>query len=242
MSSLEPIDVYCLNFENDKRRADMTNMFNKFDCLNVNWYKGVSINDMRIPTTIKDSNKRAWSTCYGHLDMINSFVNDSNKDFAIFCEDDILIRNDFMKQLPLIIDIFTQNEFDILLLGYLCERNLNGFPNFPEIHVSKPPDFPLQIFKYLGLETVWGAQMYLLSRKQGQYLLDKYYTDYAERTLSDKNMTPFSADWTITKEGNRALIFPLLAIENNTSTYDDYGQMRSRIACYNFSYSKEMFG
>jgi hypothetical protein len=35
---------------------------------------------------------------------------------------------------------------------------------------------------------------------------------------------PFSADWTITQEGNRRIVYPMLAIEDGTGKYDDEGQ------------------
>jgi GR25 family glycosyltransferase involved in LPS biosynthesis len=236
-------DVYCLNFNNDKRRKAMTKVFNKFGkSLNITWGEGVSLNDNRISTTIADPNKkRGWSTCYGHLDMISQFVKNSTKEQAIFCEDDILIRNDFVTQMNNIVEIFTKSKLDVLLLGYSCENKIDQYNNFPEKSVAKPNWFPFKILEYTVDNTVWGSQMYMLSKKQARVLLEKYYTDYAERTLYTYNMVPFSTDWTITKDGNRALVYPPIAIENNNSSYDDGGQLRGHNACFKFCYSKELF-
>jgi len=233
-------DIYCLNYANIERRHEMKTIFNNFNGINVIWSDGVRINDSRIPPHIDNNKKRTWSMCYGHLDMIHKFVNNSNKEHAIFCEDDLLIRNDFMKQVPKLVEISNEKGLDIILMGYLCENKIDEYTNFPEICVSKT-DFPFKVLDYIGMESVWGAQMYLLSRKQGQILLDKYYTDYAMKTLLTSNMTPFNPDWTITKEGKHSLIYPPIAIENGKTTYNDYGQMRARNACYDFCYKKELF-
>ena len=80
-------------------------------------------------------------------------------------------------------------------------------------------------YRYYEYGDVWGTQMYMLSREQAVRILIKYGDDYADRFLANPaGYTPFSADWSITKEGRRALIYPMLAIEDGLSEYDDYGQ------------------
>ena len=49
--------------------------------------------------------------------------------------------------------------------------------------------------------------MYILSRKHAKYLLDKYYKNYADED------NDFISDIIITKDGNRALISPVLSVE-----------------------------
>jgi hypothetical protein len=68
--------------------------------------------------------------------------------------------------------------------------------------------------------------MYMLSRAQAQRIIEKYANGYADRFLANPNevFPPFSADWTITKEGNRRIVYPMLAIEDGKSNYDDEGQ------------------
>jgi hypothetical protein len=84
--------------------------------------------------------------------------------------------------------------------------------------------------------------MYLLRRSQAIHLLQKYANGYADKTLKDKSRVPFSADWTITKEGTKAIIYPLVAIENYESEYDDEGQNTCRKKCFRLFYDKELFG
>lgn len=225
------VGFYCLSYKENGKTA-MLNIFNKLS-IKATFYTGVDFNDRRL-YKLDDGLKRIWSTCYGHLDMIRAFY-DSDKEYGIFCEDDIIIRNDFMSRLPNIIANFNMLGLDILMLGYLCENRIDEYSNFPTLLVDEP-------FKYLDYpDNLWGAQMYMISKTQALRILSKYYYGYAEKTLTDKSLTPFSADWTITKEGRRALMYPLVAIENFNKIYEDENQTRAHKNCYTFSYTPELF-
>jgi len=52
---------------------------------------------------------------------------------------------------------------------------------------------------------------------------------------------PFSADWTITKDGNRALIFPMLAVEDGKTRNCDSGQDIFHQSCHLYNYNPETF-
>lgn len=241
-NTLNQIDIYCLNFttnpyEKNERRIEMENKFTHFN-LPVFFYSGVIQTDERIAFVKNDHLRRTWSMCYGHLDMINHFANNSEKEYAIICEDDIIIHKDFTKKLPDILNVIKEYHFDLLLLGYLCSNPVDTYSNFPQI-ATKYSNDTFKILKY-NKET-WGTQMYMLSKKQAKLLLSKYYDDYAKRTLTDNSLTPFSSDWLITKEGNTALVYPLLVIENGNFQYEDEGQRNSRINCYNFSFRENTF-
>ena len=232
---MNDIGFYCLSYEH-KRKEQIEKVFKTLN-INAQIYKGVDFNDVRLQNKKLDPHqKRVWSICYGHLDMIRSFY-ESGHSYGIFCEDDIIIRKDFIKHLPSIIADFNSMSLDILLLGYLCENPIDTYSNFPVKKSDTPP------FKYLGYpDELWGAQMYLISRAHAHNILAKYYEDYADKTLEDTSIIPFSADWTITKEGHRALIYPLVAIENMNDEQRDYARDRCLTGCYNFSYTKELFG
>lgn len=226
------IGYYCLSYKN-LRTADFQKVLSKFN-ITANIHSGVLHDDPRLAQLTNDKLKRVWSTCYGHLDMIHQFY-ESGKAYGIFMEDDIIIRNDFMKQLPNILQNVKEQNLDILMMGYLCENEIDGYCNFPTMFTSGP-------FKYLAYpDNTWGCQMYLLTRTYAKTLLDKYYHGYAERTLSDQSLTHFSADWTITKDGKRMLLYPLMAIEKFEERYENGDQMRAHTNCYNFSYRPELF-
>jgi hypothetical protein len=241
---MDNIDFFCLSFDNEERKERMINIFETLGITNIKFGKGVSHDDPRIAShNIENKHTiRAWSIFYGHLDMIFEFVNNSTKEFAVFCEDDVLIRLDLYKYLHELLAIFAHLKLDVLLFGYLCENEIYKYSNFPEVKtdhiISK--HFPFKILKYPN--DTWGTQMYMISKSYGKQILDKYYFNYAEKTILDKNTTPFAADWTITKDGNRALVYPLIAIENGISKYNDIKQNRSHTNCFTFSYSKKLFG
>jgi len=217
------VEFYCLNYQNQERKDSMLQRFQTLD-ISCNFYDGVCSDDIRLKDIIPFQG--SYSSMYGHLDMIHHFYYQTNKPFGIFCEDDILIHKDFKKYLTQIIKDFLIVQWDVLLLGYLITINIrenyyNGFDlkKFDELYSE---DFPYQYYQYP--DDVWGAQMYMLSRVNAKKILDKYYVGYLEKKLQDDTLTPFSCDWTITKDGNRMLLYPLLAIEDGKKNHDHSGQ------------------
>jgi hypothetical protein len=68
---------------------------------------------------------------------------------------------------------------------------------------------------------IWGTQMYMISRKHAQHLIDNYglQTDYRFRSLVDTNLEHWIADCLITKTGNRAMISPMIAVEEGVGSW-----------------------
>lgn len=236
------LDIYCLNFtydteEKNERRKQMEKKFNHFQ-LPVNFYSGVKETDERISFVQNDNMRRTWSICYGHLDMMNHFVYNSKKEYMILCEDDIIIHKDFTEKLPLAINVMKTHNLDILLLGYLCSNPVDTYSNFPQIKTEHSSD-TFKVLEYI--EETWGAQMFIITKTHAIRMLSKYYNDYSIKTLSNSSMTPFSSDWLLTKDGKRALVYPLLVLENGHSDYEDEGQRNNRINCFHFSYRENTF-
>lgn len=216
--------VYCLSYNNQERKLSMENRFKELN-INATIYEGVNFNDPRIFGRILDDNtKRVWSFTYGHFDMIEKFYNNTDKEYGIFCEDDILIHKNLSKDITNIIEKFKIMNLDLLLLGYILDctnvkdNNIQDYYQGFDIKAS----FDNSIYKYYNYpDNLWGAQMYMITRKQAKFLLDKYIYGYADKSLIDKNMTPFSIDWTATKDGRRASIYPMYAIENGKTHYNN---------------------
>lgn len=214
--------------------------------LEVEFYDGVDKDDPRIAGRPLDHNtQRCWSIMYGHLDMLKMFAESAdNKEYGIFCEDDILIRKDFAVHLPTILSHFIYFGLNVLLLGCLCSnRDFRKYSNFPERR-APPGPCPFTYYSYNAdpESAVWGTQMYMLSRSQARHLISRYADGWADRAIADKSMTPFSADWTITKDGEKAIIYPLVAIENNDGgDYADPGQDECRKKCREIFYSADLF-
>ena len=237
---------YCLNYNNEQRKKDMQRRFDtlKLKCV---FSPGVNFADKRISDyseLIDDATKRVWSCMYGHLDMIHDFYYNTNKDFGIFCEDDIYLHKNLYNYLPRICLDFMSLKLDVLLLGYLLQTDPNDGSDFTmkRLFINGSP------FTYYSFpDYVWGTQMYMLSRSHAKYLLDKYGLPpngsicYAERTTSDKSITPFSADWTLTKEGNRAIITPIVVVEDNATDYAHDGQGSFHKKCFELHFKENLF-
>lgn len=203
---------YCLN-GNSARESHIKETFKNID-ISCNFYKGVDKND---PMIIKLVEK--YSICiycmYGHVNMIHDFYYNTNKPYGIFCEDDILIHKNLKNYLPNIFNDFEALKLDILLLGYLTNFSIRehyiGFDLKSNISTSMESPYKYHNYPF----ELWGAQMYLISRKYAKVILDNYYDviAYMKKSEQDESLPPLSSDWTITKNGNRALLFPMLAFE-----------------------------
>jgi GR25 family glycosyltransferase involved in LPS biosynthesis len=218
---MEYCDFYCLSFNNKERKEAMEERFNKLG-ISAFIYSGVSHDDPRIKDSKQD--KRTLSFTYGHLDLINEFYFKSDKEYGIICEDDIIIRKDFTEQLPIIVKNFKDMKLDLLLLGCLLNCSIQEY-KMEENNYYRYDD------------NIWGAQMYMITKKQAFYLIKKFSYPYCEKN----NSKPFNSDWIFTKEGNRALIYPLMAIEDGKSKYEDHGQQVFHDECHMFNYIPGLF-
>lgn len=241
----ENYQFYCLSFNNPVRKE---NMQRRFDTLGIDCiiYEGVPPEDHRIASLENAHQRTIWSCMYGHLDMISDFVHNTDKEFGIFCEDDIYIHKDLKQLMPKLMTDFNHLQLDVLLLGYLLyfkiEKN-NYFHDYSLKDNSSSSDNS-SIYSYHNYpDSVWGTQMYMLSRESAKKLLDKYdfSSGYAEQTLHDPTLVPFTADWTLTKDGNRALITPILAVEDNQTNYEHHGQRNFHWTCFNAHFVPELF-
>ena len=233
---------YCLNYNNEQRKKDMQRRFEtlKIKCI---FSKGVDFADERISRyseLLDDATKRVWSCMYGHLDMIHDFYYNTKKDYGIFCEDDIYLHKNLTNYWPRICLDFSSLKLDVLLLGYLLHTDPNDSEDFTmqRLFINGSP-FTFYSFP----DNVWGTQMYMLSRDHAKYLLDKYgsHSGYAERTINDKSITPFSADWTLTKEGKRCIINPIIVVEDNNTNYDNEGQGAFHKKCFDLHFKENLF-
>lgn len=212
MDNLSNCQFYCLNLNDENKRDDMINRFNTLN-IDIKFYFGVDNNDKRLNRTNNKYSKRQLSMLYGHLDILYHFYHKTDKKFAIICEDDIHIHQDIKNILHKIIIDFSLLDLDILLLGYMLPYKLR-YRNLSANYKLKCDMPNNSMFKYHNYPNyLSGTQMYMISRKHAKYLLDSYY----DNNYFFDRMT-FIPDKILTKIGNRALIYPMLAIENNKQT------------------------
>ena len=121
--------IYCLNYENQTRRASMMSRFIKAGFTEDEFvlHKGTSISDKRISGRgLINHTEKCWSCMYGHLDMMRDFINttDETYKYGIFCEDDIMIDQDIKSRIEHVILDFDALSLDTLLLGYLITHQM----------------------------------------------------------------------------------------------------------------------
>ena len=221
------LPIYVINFDDDNRKEKMIQRFNKMD-IKLKFTSPVYQSDSRIPQhSDQPIEKRTWAIMLQHLDSIRDFYENTNSIHCIVCEDDIMISKNFKNELPNILQNFDQLKLDILLLGYLLPFKLN------ENYYFKPKSH--QYYDYPN--DLWGSQMYLISRTYAKFLLDKYTIEFALNNL-DK---PYSPDWVITKNGNKAILYPMLAVEEGLTKTNNDSQNDFHKRCFDANYDPNIF-
>ena len=213
--------IHALCFQH-KRTDEMAAKFQSVgvDPAAIHFYDGVPFTDPRLQSANgvaklmhmakcnsssdfvpNDSITRSWSLCYGHLDMIRHYYDRTagmeSPPLGIFCEDDILLRRDFVPQMNRIVRDFHALKLDIMMLGYLCSFPIQPSNQFHRLE----PESDTTTFQYFRYPSdIWGTQMFMMTREHAGTLLANYEYGYVEYTIAHPNILPhFSADWILTK-------------------------------------------
>lgn len=209
MKNLTKCQFYCLTFNNENKKNNMTIRFDDLG-IKCKFYSGVQHSDIRILKTLNKCHKKHWSITYGHLDIIHDFYHNSDKMFAIICEDDIKLHINFNSIIEKIIDDFQFLNLDILLLGYLLPYKLSNkhlINNYPlKYPMPENPSFTYHSFP----DYLTGTHMYMITKPYAKYLIQEFYYNYANRYNRY-----FISDKILTEHKNRALIYPMIAVEND---------------------------
>jgi GR25 family glycosyltransferase involved in LPS biosynthesis len=225
MTDLYNCQFYCLSYYKEKRDK-MKKRFENLE-INCNFYDGIKDSDERIKKFSYNNNKKRYlSTMYGHLDIINDFYHNTNNiKYAVICEDDIIIHKDIKDLIRKILIDINIMDLDILLLSYMMPYKITVSDVFYKFCLKR--DLPINSFyKYHEYpKYISGTQMYIITRPYAKYILDNYYcNDY-------KFDSPFIIDKILIHHGNRALLYPMLAIENDEQE-DSYHKL-----CHKIHYS-----
>jgi hypothetical protein len=220
------IPIYVVNFKNDERKERMINRFSDIG-MGLIFVDPVEVSDKRLKYL---PYKRTSAIMVQHLDCIRHFLEYTSYKYCIVCEDDILISKHLNKKLPEIIQDFEELELDSLLLGYLLShRSIDGNWHFPKLKQKEG-------YSYHGYpDDIWGSQMYLISRKQAYSLLTKFTPKFA---LDNLDIVHYNPDWTITKHGKRAIIYPMLAVEEGETNTDHQGQNEFHKTCFEINFKE----
>lgn len=195
------MQVGCLCYMNEERKQRMKK---RFDTLSISYlffdkedYKYTSP-QMELYNNAKDDHTRRILSCIlNHLSIISYYYHlPSSNPYIIVCEDDVMIHQNWNKNISYVIDQMNQFNLDIVLLGCLLPRK-HLLPGFYEYDSQ-----------------LWGTQMYIISREYAKQLLDRFCNP---NQINIEGIT-FAADWIITKlASKKAYIYPLLAIEEGSS-------------------------
>jgi hypothetical protein len=221
--------IYVVNFKDDLRKNRMIDRF-KTVGYELKFVPPVTKDDPRLDIKNLEFEKRTWSIMLQHLDSVRDFYENTTDDHCIVCEDDIMISKNFNTELPIIIKDFNELELDILLLGYLFPHKIYELNHY--FSLKNPNKINYTYHNYP--DDLWGCQMYLISRKYAKYLLDTFTIEYA---INNLNKPYYSPDWVITKNGNRAIIYPLIAVEEGDTKTDHVGQNDFHRQCFLRNYN-----
>jgi GR25 family glycosyltransferase involved in LPS biosynthesis len=220
---------YVINFKDDSRKKRMTERFDKLG-IDLHFVDPVMEDDPRMDNT--GLYKRTSSIMLQHLDSIRNFYENTTAKYCIVCEDDIHISKHLSDHLPSIISDFEELNLDLLLLGYLFpQSSIPGNWHFPVLKSTNK-------YSYHGYpDDIWGSQMYLISRKHAEYILNTFTIEFGIKNLEVVHYNP---DWTITKYGKRAIINPMLAVEEGDDKSNHPGQTDFHQSCHNANYNPDI--
>ena len=222
MIDLSICQFYCLSYYKEKRNI-MSEKFNKLN-INCNFYAVVNDDNSKIDKKIYDKQQRkSLSIMYSHIEIIKHFYNNLNSKYAIICEDDIIIHKDIKNILRKVLIDFNILDLDILLLSYMVPYKIT----FSEMS----SDYPLKremlldsYYKYHDYpKNISGTQMYMITKEYAKYILNKL--DETCETFDEKY---FTIDKLLLYGGNKALLYPMLAIENDEQE-DEYHKLCHKI-------------
>ena len=229
------VGYYCINYKDENRREKMTK---RWEALNLPLYfvPPVESNDDRLTNLAIDiqNEKRTWAIMLQHLDSIRHCIENTDKEYCVVCEDDILVSKYLKVDILEIIKTYEKLDLDVMLLGYLVPYTIHDnnhyYPLKERNHMFSYHDYP---------NDLWGSQMYMVSRKHGKSLLEKYTVQYAIENI--KYETPFSPDWILTKWGKKAIVYPMVALEEGDTKCNLDSEISYHQKCFKHNYVERIF-
>jgi hypothetical protein len=215
-------NIYAFSYNNPSRKAALQSRFDTLG-IPVHWTPPVLRDDPRIHT-----DPRTSAVMLNHLDMIRNFLA-SDAEFGIFCEDDILIRKSFAKDIQIAIDAYKRIQPSIMLLGYLASYKL------AETTIHSSHTLVETNFSFLSVyNDLWGSQMYMMDRQSATRCI-RLFEDQSRVSV------PYSPDWTITKMENAVCIYPMLAVETGVVATDHWGQIQFHKQCFDTQFIPDLY-
>lgn len=238
----ELVKFYCINFKDEKRREKMLNRWKSLE-LDLQFVDPVESTDKRfdiVREQYPNKKLRDWSIMLQHLDSLRDFVIGKKGEYVIICEDDIMVSKHLPNDLPEIIESYDRLNLDVLLMGFLIPYKITDDNHY---YPLKERNYK---YSYHGYPAdIWGSQMYMISRKHAEILLLKYTIENALKNEMDntntKSKEQFSPDWTLTKYGNRSVIYPMMALEEGDTKSNWDSEIDYHQRCFKMHYVEREF-
>lgn len=226
---MEKVSFYCVNFKNEERKTRILGRFERLG-VPINFVPAVELDDPRLAVDyVKE--KKAASCILGHIDSLKHFVENTTHDFCVVCEDDVMISKHLKEDLNEFIEMYDKFSLNVLLLGYLMPYKLEDSHSYFDTLASTDK------YKYKTFpDDVWGSQMYLVSRKNAIDMVERYQPEFILKNPE----IPYSADWTLTKYGNRLMVYPMLGVEEGSIQTDHCGQNNFHQHCYTVNFNPDI--
>jgi GR25 family glycosyltransferase involved in LPS biosynthesis len=240
MDTTKKVNYYVLTTIDSEKYKKMKYRF-EHENIEACYCPVVEFSDARL-SEVEDKHKRPWSCMLGHLDMFARFLK-SDAKYGVFCEDDVHIRRGITEIIPETIAKYERRNLEILMLGYLFPFKPVEltFYHEPEFYHQKLDIIDENLIYFSYIERLWGSQMYMLDRKTAERFLNTYTIEYAKQSLMNPDMAPYAVDWTITKNGRRAAVYPMLAVEEKPIDSSDYGQYTYHTKCNEVHYDASKY-
>lgn len=199
--------IYCVNLATStKRRERMERRFQHHGLMDrVTFVEAVSRDDPIIDQKYQgmdthEQTDRKWRSgmgCFlGHLKAVRTFVETSQDDGALICEDDIMLHNDFARKFIEGWSAIPANP-TLVTLSYMM-TSWDGAEKISESVYTVSP------------KNTWGAQMYWIARSYAIQVLEIY--DRPFKILDEEKL--FRSSEAIIRSSGGYMMYPPLVIED----------------------------
>ena len=203
----EDYPLFYINLENRKDRLSyLEGMFTQLGIKNTARIEAKTPNDIKHITNFYGCSPVEIACTYSHLYAIKKFLDTSDKDFAIICEDDV--------------DLSNLNKIDFTVSK--MSKKLNSQYGIFQLSMATREDLEINFKFHETSSWNFGTMVYVITRDYAEYLVKKYLKDdsldlsaFIPQTIKDyRNNTFFKTSPTaeaILFETGKAVSMPLFS-------------------------------
>jgi hypothetical protein len=235
---------YCLTYRSPEKRVRMQTRFDRLG-MQVKFWEGHHAWDPECAPPLSELahalhmnmwDPHAWSVLQGHLMIMRHYLAHSDAPMLCVMEDDVHINKNLLQEQPVIQAQFDKLQLDVCMLGYLSPHAL--------FTCNTQYETTCETYAYLDYpDNVYGTQMYLMHRQHVNSIWNSYGvgSDWHAHVFTQQEFHP--ADWIITKQGKRACMYPMMAVEEHGGgmLYQDPEQTDWHAWCHASQYDPNVY-